>query len=153
MKIILEKVKEEEKELFFRLLQYSLFEESKYDGNEMNKEGCFEYKDFDDYLIDNQKTSYFIKEEESKKLCGFIMIDKNKKYKIVEFMIIPKYRRQQIGKEAAIKCFNMYKGEWEIEPSLGSKEAYTFWKKVIDEYTNNQNEYKDGRFHFHNSMI
>ncbi len=45
-------------------------------------------------------------------------------------------------------CFNMYEGNWEVSPSLGSKLAYDFWKKVIDEYTNNDNEFKDGKFIF-----
>ena len=37
MEIYLSKVKDEEKEILYRLLQYSLFEESENDLNEMNQ--------------------------------------------------------------------------------------------------------------------
>lgn len=41
MEIILEKVEIDQKEVLFRLLQYSLFEESLNDQNEMNKNYLF----------------------------------------------------------------------------------------------------------------
>ena len=40
----LERVKIEDKDILYRLLQYSLFEESLTDQNEMNDEAIFEYK-------------------------------------------------------------------------------------------------------------
>ena len=46
----LERVKIEDKEILYRLLQYSLFEESLTDLNEMNSEAIFEYKWFDKYF-------------------------------------------------------------------------------------------------------
>ena len=41
--------KSNKKEILYRLLEYSLFEESLNDGNEMNDEAIFEYKYFDNY--------------------------------------------------------------------------------------------------------
>ncbi len=72
-------------------------------------------------------------------------------HSIAEFMIIPKYRRNKIGKKVAFNCFDMYKGYWEVSPSRGSEAAYAFWKKVIDEYTDEKNEYIDGIFIFENN--
>ena len=43
----LNRVKVEDKDILYRLLQYSLFEESLTDQNEMNNEAIFEYKYFD----------------------------------------------------------------------------------------------------------
>ena len=40
---------------------------------------------------------------------------------------------------------------WEVSPSKGSEVAYAFWKKVIDEYTDEKNEYIDGIFIFENN--
>ena len=71
-------------------------------------------------------------------------------HSIAEFMIIPKYRRNKLGKRVAFDCFNMYKGNWEVSPSIGSELAYNFWNKVISEYTNNNNKYEDGIFMFSN---
>ena len=149
----LEPVKIEDKNILYRLLQYSLFEESLTDLNEMNDEAIFEYKWFDSYFQDNNREAYFVKEQKSNKLLGFAMVNqymqKNKNgHSIAEFMIIPKYRRLKIGKRVAIELFNMHKGTWEVKPSYGSKSAYLFWKNVIDEFTENDNIFEDGIFVF-----
>ncbi len=149
----LERVRIEEKYILYRLLQYSLFEESLTDSNEMNSEAIFEYKWFDNYFEDKNREAYFIKEQDSNKLLGFAMVNqymqKNKDgHSIAEFMIIPKYRRMKIGKRVAIELFNMHKGIWEVKPSYESQSALLFWKNVIDEYSNQNNKYEDGIFIF-----
>ena len=67
---------------------------------------------------------------------------------IKEFLVIPKYRKNKVGKKAAFACFDMYKGNWEVSPYFGSSLAHNFWKKVIDEYTNGENEFIDRLFRF-----
>ena len=69
------------------------------------------------------------------------LVNKRRKY-----IIIPKYRRLKIGKSVAIELFNMHNGIWEVKPSYGNKGAFSFWKNVIDEYTNNDNKFEDGLF-------
>lgn len=110
----LERVKIEDKNILYRLLQYSLFEESLTDLNEMNEEAIFEYKWFDSYFQDNNRKAYIIKEQETNKILGFAMINqfmqKSKDgYSIAEFMIVPKYRRLKIGKRVAIELFECTK--------------------------------------------
>ena len=73
-------------------------------------------------------------------------------HSIAEFMIIPKYRRNKIGMKVAFECFDMYRGNWEVSPSRGSDSAYYFWKKVIAEYTGNDNILIDGIFVFNNQQ-
>ena len=155
MNIFLDKVLKDNKKVLYNLLQYSLFEESLYDGNEMNNEGVFEYEYFDNYFTDKDRYAFFVKEKESNKLLGFVMINtyvqkSTNGHSIAEFMILPKYRNKQIGKKTAFKCFDMFKGNWEVSPSYGSKQAYSFWKKVIDEYTNNNDDFIDGIITFNN---
>ncbi len=155
MEIILDRVKRENKDVLYRLLEYSLFEESLNDGNEMNNDALFEYKYFDSYFTYDDRDAFFVREKETNKLLGFVMINTYMQkctngHSIAEFMIIPKYRRNKIGKRVAFKCFNMYKGNWEVSPSHGSNSAYIFWKKVIDEYTNDDNKLNDGIFIFNN---
>lgn len=151
----LDRVKVEDKDILYRLLQYSLFEESLTDQNEMNNEAIFEYKYFDSYFQDNNREAYIIKEQETNKILGFAMVNqymqKSKDgHSIAEFMIVPKYRRLKIGKRVAIELFNMHKGNWEVKPSYGSVVALAFWKSVIDEYTQNDNTFEDGIFIFQN---
>lgn len=149
----LERVRLEDKDILYRLLQYSLFEESLTDLNEMNNDAIFEYKWFDNYFQDDNREAYFIKEKQSNKILGFAMINQYMKkntdgHSIAEFMIIPKYRRLKIGKRVAVELFNMHKGIWEVKPSYDSKSAFLFWKSVIDEYTNDDNIFDDGLFVF-----
>ena len=155
MNIYLDKVSIDKKEILYRLLEYSLYEESLFDGNEMNNEAIFEYRYFDKYFNDNNYNAYFIEENETNKLLGFVMINSymqkyNEGRSIAEFMVIPKYRRNKIGKTVAYMCFDLFKGNWEVSPSYGSNQAYNFWKKVIDEYNNNNFKYEDGIFIFNN---
>ena len=155
MDVCLSRVDKKEKDTLYRLLEYSLFEESLNDGNEMNNEAIFEYKYFDNYFTDNDSDAFFIKEKETNKLLGFVMINTHvQKYdnghSIAEFMVIPKYRNNKIGKKIAFECFDMYKGNWEASPSFGSEAAYLFWKNVIDDYTSNNNKYVDRIFMFNN---
>lgn len=153
MNIYLDRVKESKKETLYRLLEYSLFEESLNDGNEMNEEAIFEYKYFDSYFTDKKRDAFFIREKETDKLLGFVMINthmeiKEQGHSIAEFMVIPKHRRNKIGKKAVYMCLDMYDGIWEISPSNGSQIAYSFWKNVIDDYTNKNNEYINKIFVF-----
>ena len=155
MEFYLSEVKQEKKEILYRLLQYSLFEESENDLNEMNQEAIYEYKHFDSYFIDNDRYAFFIREKETDKLLGFAMINEYlQKFKeghsIAEYLVIPKYRRNRIGKKIAFEIFDKFPGNWEVRPSYNSEKAYLFWKKTIEEYTNNNCKFEDGIFLFNN---
>lgn len=145
MIIRLDPVRPEEKDTLFRLLQYSLFEESATDGNEMNGDGLYDYPWFPLYFTDDDRWAYLLREEGTDRLLGFAMVKRREDgkpgYKIAEFMVLPGYRRHGVGRQAAIACFDRFQGEWEVSPALGSESAYRFWESVIDGYT-------DGRFHW-----
>lgn len=145
--IELERVKPERKEALFRLLQYSLFEESLTDLNEMNDDALFDYPWFDAYFIEPQREAYFIREQGTQKLLGFAMIREHEdgRHSIAEFMVIPKYRRQGAGSQAAGACFALHSGLWEVKPSYGSKSAKLFWQAVVSQI-NADAEWVDDRF-------
>ena len=76
MNLNLEKVKNQDKNILFRLLQFYLYEESFINSNEINEEAFFEYPWFNDYFSTTEKDriAYFIKDEENKenrKTSGF----------------------------------------------------------------------------------
>lgn len=161
MEIRMEKVKAEEKEILHRLLQYSLYEESGTDQNEMGDDGLFEYQWFDCYFEQQdkmQRDAYFIREQETGKLLGFVMVNEylqkfSEGHSIAEFMVLPKYRRCGIGKKAAVWCFEAYRGNWEVQPSYGSEKAYQFWMSVIEEYTDGECRFEDGIFLFQTNFF
>lgn len=153
MNIILKKVRKTQKEILYRLLQYSLFVESQNDRNDMNEDALFEYPWFESYFTEKDREACFIREAESERLLGFVMVNTYMQkggsgHSIAEFMVLPKFRRNKIGKKAAVMCFEKYPESWEVSPSCGSEQAYLFWKNVIDEYTDKKNEYEDGIFRF-----
>lgn len=155
MEIYLSKVKDEEKEVLYRLLQYSLFEESENDLNEMNQEAIYEYKYFDSYFIDNDRYAFFIREKETNKILGFAMVNTyvqvfENGHSIAEFMVIPKYRKNHIGKKVAFELFDRYRGNWEVSPSYNSCSALFFWNKVVKDYTGSNYKFENDLFLFNN---
>lgn len=138
MELELSRVKLEEKDILYRLLQLALYDGSYYIDNIINNQGIFEYKYFEDYFLDETRDKYFIKY--NGKLAGFVLINENNKFNsqgktIAEFLILPPYRRKHLGKEAAIKAFELYPGNWEVQPMENNPIAYSFWNNVISVYT------------------
>ena len=73
-------------------------------------------------------------------LAGFVLVNEyyyiSKGAKtIAEFFVLKKYRRQGIGEEAAKQVFNLFPGRWEIGELRGNKNAQSFWRKIIGDYT------------------
>ena len=155
MNIRLDSVRPSEREALFRLLQYSLYEESATDLNEMNDEALYDYPWFELYFTADNRWAYLIREQETNKLLGFAMVNTNCKklpsgYSIAEFMVLPKYRRSGVGRQAAVACFERFRGSWEVSPAMGSEQAYRFWKSVIGAYTGETQRFEDGLFLFSN---
>lgn len=62
MEIRLERVQREKEDTLFRLLQYSLFEESLTDLNDMNEDALFDYPWFQAYFTEDEREAYFIRQ-------------------------------------------------------------------------------------------
>ena len=153
MEIYLDPVKPEEREVLYRLLQYSLYEESAFDGNEMDENAQFAYPWFEAYFTEPNREAWFLRSHDSKRLLGFVMVNTFLQkaasgHSIAEFMVLPAYRRQGVGRAAAWACFQMHPGTWEVSPSLGSEGAYRFWERVIADHTGEFPQFQDGVFIF-----
>lgn len=151
--IRLDKVLLEEKELLFRLLQFALYDGSLYNTNKICEDGLFPYKWFDNYFTDDDRDAFFIREDD--KIVGFVMINQFMKkcdngHSVAEFLVLPEYRRNHIGKKVAYLVFEMFPGNWEVEPIEESNEACRFWENVVVNYTNNKFSFSDGIYVFKN---
>ena len=151
--IRLDKVLLEEKELLFRLLQFALYDGSLYNTNKIGEDGLFPYKWFDNYFTDDDRDAFFIREDD--KIVGFVMINQFMKkcdngHSVAEFLVLPEYRRNYIGKKVAYLVFEMFPGNWEVEPIEESNEACRFWENVVVNYTNNKFSFSDGIYVFKN---
>lgn len=132
-------VKNSEKEKLYKLLQYALYDGSQYVANYLNDDCAFDYTWFDNYFTDQDRDAYFIKIDNE--FIGMVMVNENliinKNGKsIAEFLILPSFRRKHIGKKVAYDIFEKYKGDWEVQPMENNPIAYSFWKNIINEYTN-----------------
>ena len=133
------KVEKKDKDKLYRLLQYALYDGSQYIDNEIDEDCLFEYGWFDNYFTDDDRDAYFIKNGD--KYLGMVMVNENLKFNeegkcIAEFLIMPRFRRHHIGKKVAYDVFEMFKGDWEVQPMENNPTAYSFWKNIINEYTN-----------------
>ena len=158
MTIRLDPAQPMDRNALFRLLQYSLYEESATDGNEMDADALYDYPWFDLYFTEDSRHAYLIREEGTDMLLGFAMVKNREEgrtgYKIAEFMVLPKYRRNGVGRQAAIACFDRFRGEWEVSPALGSESAYRFWERTIAAYTDGHFQWrpKERYFTFFNGI-
>ena len=129
-----------ERDTLYRLLQYSLYEESAYDGNQIGEDALFPYSWFDAYFMGGpSREAWLIRFRDGGKLLGFAMVNtclKNASsgHSIAEFMILPPYRRQGAGRAAALACFQTHSGTWEVSPAFGSDGAFRFWERTICGY-------------------
>ena len=112
-------LKQQEKEKLYKLLQYALYDGSQYIDNDVNEECIFEYRWFDNYFTDEGQNAYFIKS--GKTYVGMVMVNENLKFNkngkyIVEFLIMPRFRRNHSGKRVAYEIFEKFRGDWEVQP-------------------------------------
>ncbi len=139
MNYTLHKVTIKEKDILYRLLEYSLYDGSMYINNDIDEEAKFIYPWFDNYFTDDDRHAYFIKNGND--FLGMALVNENLKFNksgkcVAEFLIMPRYRRNHIGKKVAYDIFEKFKGDWEVQPMENNPIAYSFWKNIINEYTN-----------------
>lgn len=65
-------------------------------------------------------------------------------YDLLDFFVANKYRRQGVGRQAALASFDLFSGHWEVAQLAGNAAAITFWNRVIGDYTGGQYEALDG---------
>ena len=133
------KVKLEDKDKLYRLLQYALYDGSFYIDNDIDEDCKFKYGWFDNYFTDDDRDAYFIKDGDN--YLGMVMVNENTKFNetgkcISEFFVLPKYRRNHIGMRVAHETFDLYEGDWEVQPMENNPIAYSFWKNTVNNYTN-----------------
>ncbi len=101
----------------------------KYIDNDINENCIFEYSWFDNYFEGADRNAYFIKNNDN--YLGMVFVNENLQFNkkgksIAEFLILPKYRRNHLGKRVAYEIFNKLKGNWEVQPMENNPIAYFF---------------------------
>lgn len=67
-------------------------------------------------------------------ICGFCYVSKDAETLFMsEFFVMKKYRRQGIGKKAAIAVLKKHPGKWELTVHPNNPISHKFWKSVISD--------------------
>ena len=130
-----------------QLMELYLYDFSEFTKADVNEHGFYGYSFLDLYWLDPKRHPFFIKVDGN--LAGFVLIGtsycryttNNKANNMGEFFVMRKYRRRNVGNFAAKYIFDLFKGEWEVKVLRDNKPALAFWKKVINEYTNDNYTY------------
>lgn len=134
-------VSKKSKDILYSLYQLYYYDFSQYTYQDVNDYGLYDIN-IDHYWEDPRWNPYFIYHEE--KIAGFMVVlfdnydvDPDPTHVIYDFLILKKYRRNGLGREAALQAFNLYKANWLVAQMCSNEPATHFWRKVIKQYTNN----------------
>ncbi|WP_129690558.1 GNAT family N-acetyltransferase [Gottfriedia acidiceleris] len=131
------KVKKEEESKLHNLMQFYIYEFTKFlPGIKLGENGSFHKFNLEKYWQELDYHAFFVLYEEE--LIGFALIEAStelKKNWIEEFFIIEKYKGKGIGKKVAIELFNLFPGKWSISQIEKNEPAQAFWRNVIHYYT------------------
>ncbi|MFQ3546293.1 GNAT family N-acetyltransferase [Halobacillus rhizosphaerae] len=134
--IKLENVKKEEEGLLHNLMQFYIYEFSRYKPSiTLEPEGTYLPFDLNKYWNDPAFQAFFITYETE--LAGFALVENEPAVKTIqEFFIMAKYSGRGFGKEAAAMLFNLYPGHWTLSQIEANYPAQAFWRKLIHRLTN-----------------
>lgn len=141
MNVHIEEVQINEEHVLRNMFEFYDYEFSQYLNFEVNYDGLFRKAPVSEYLAKEEYNSFFIKSDG--KLTGFVIVKMTNReiskpsFEIEQFFILKKYSGKGIGKHAAIKIFDRYKGDWKVTQVEKNYPAQAFWRNVIKNYSNN----------------
>ena len=106
---------------------------------------AYGYRYLDHYWTEERRWAYFIVVDG--KLAGFAMVislpvvdDRETDFQLSEFCVLPKYRRQGVGRQAFFKVLDLHMVRWQLVCHPANTTSVRFWDKVINEYTKGRYE-------------
>jgi predicted acetyltransferase len=139
-------------EMAFRnLFQFYLYEFSRFTHWRVTYTGQFFTIDLDGCWTTDTRLPYFIRADNE--LAGLAIVDQNEKSELsgdanvselAEFFVMAAYRRQGVGRRAALLLFDQFPGKWEVRQMAANEVAPLFWRNVIGAYSGGQ--YKEVAF-------
>lgn len=121
-----------------------------HEGWELPNDGLYECIDFKKYWQDTHAFPFLIQYKGEN--VGFAIVDKKGShadidFNMAQFFILNKFKHKGISQYVAKKCFDQFRGTWEVNVISGNEAAYRFWRKTVKDYTNNRfQEYSEASF-------
>lgn len=134
--VSLEQVTEDGLTALSRLLELVAYDLSELTGANITENGLYVTDvDIRSWYEDPNYDLLFIRADGA--LAGFVVIrylDEEGSHYLNHFFILRKYRRQGVGKKAAVMAFDRYIGQWRVSQFDWNVPAQLFWRQVIREY-------------------
>ncbi|USB31587.1 GNAT family N-acetyltransferase [Paenibacillus sp. YPG26] len=134
------------KEKLRNLMQFYIYDFSGYLGFDIDEEtGSYPpYPNFDKYWEGNDSYIPYLFKVGSC-TAGFALIEalngkRSADSYMTEFFVLKKYRRQGVGRSAAIQLFEKYRGRWLVSQLSSNVPAQIFWRTIIRDYTSDEYE-------------
>mgnify|MGYP000082201789 CR=1 FL=1 len=140
MELSMELVTKERKHIISRLMQFYLYDFTRYLDFDLNEEGVFPaYPGLESYWHSgNNKYPFLIIADGN--IAGFALVDRllrnsEGQFYMTEFFVMQKYRRSGVGTWAAHSLFDMFPGDWKVSQVRANTPARDFWHRAIGSYT------------------
>jgi predicted acetyltransferase len=147
MKVILEKIRPDKKEVLRNLYSLYLHDLSAYTKSlQISEDGSYEFDSFSLIWEKEGVTPYFI--IAGGKLAGFVLIleapfTKKVDKVINDFFILNPYRGIGVAKAAVAEIFSQNKGSYYISQLVQNKPAVRFWNKIYQQHGIGFEEHKE----------
>jgi predicted acetyltransferase len=140
MNVVVERAPGYAKSTLHNLIQLYFHDMSEFKQREVDGQGLFHYRYFDSYWTEPDRYPFLIRVDGSP--AGFALvrsIDEGRA-DMAEFFVLRGHRHRGVGSIAAKQLFDMLRGRWEIREEAKNFGAQSFWRRVIQEYTDGEFE-------------
>ena len=122
------------------LMQLYYYDLSEVNGADVDEHGRFDSTCLDVYWTQADYHPFLIQVDQ--RLCGFALVNRQSRlhhpfhgHSIADFLILRRYRRQGVGRTAAMLLFDRFPGAWEVSSGADNVPGHVFWRGVVDHYT------------------
>ena len=142
MRVELEALARKQEPLLRNLCQFYVYDFSEFMGWDVTGDGRFTEDDVNGRWDSPDRHQYLIYANEQP--AGFVLVDllgqssvtlRGPVVEMREFFVMRAYRRRGVGRQAAVRAFDLFRGVWEVYELQQNVAAQAFWRRVIGQYT------------------
>jgi predicted acetyltransferase len=129
-----------ERPILRQLMELYQYDFSEFDNADITPMGLYDYPYLDHYWVEPERSPFLVRVNSN--LAGFVLVARYNYltrqkdcWVMAEFFIMRKYRHQGIGEYVAQYIFDRFRGTWQVGQITENKPAISFWRKVIDRYS------------------
>jgi predicted acetyltransferase len=122
------------------LMQLYYYDLSEVNGADVDGTGRFDSLRLDMYWTEADYHPFLICIDD--RLAGFALVNRLSRlhnpfdgHSVADFFVMRRYRRQGVGRTAAMMLFDRFPGAWEVSSSADNVPGHVFWRGVVDHYT------------------